>query len=964
MLAGHRSDRRQDETYGRYYVSCGCTKMVHDLDGFTFGVDLAKAAIKHLSFLRRVNKQPHLQSGNSLRRAIRRYEEQWLPLAAIHKDVILSAPLDIAWVWHCHLLAPAAYENDCLRLFGVVVQHSCDYIDDSQEKRERAEHLWNKFYPNDPFEIPLEHDAPVGNQSEFSSRLSYDIEAAAARQKLFYYQVSLPHFKDPNYLDLALGRYRKFLFLRQQNPGVFLVPCYGIDLMWHTHILNPLVYKEDTVRLTGSLFNHDDTTNDRSPESKLCQASAETRQIWHSTFGKKYAFRGAMYRGDPPFGKLQKMEDGYNFKLTTKVINIAVKNIEILGMKPSVKNFKIQFYQPLNRLGDSKIVFFKVTGPERVWNGDTKRLVQPFDIDTSTLRRMHVQVCEKQMFLCMVSASTEIAKGNYDIQKSQNNIKGLNCPVKDSRKINLTNGLTVKIEQTVTAVREGKCVLDMKPGQYESCIMPENIEQLWGPVPLPNLPPGTDNVCSVASHGLLDMYGNVTFTCRIIHSIPLMMSAIHVFHHDRMVVVGHLIGADQLPLPSMVKDNSKCPTLNPRSGERAMLLKNHDGDWGVVFGRWEGRKKGIPGTRTRKGTPGCPGFLHVRFHKIGEPCQDVSLESQYKYENFTFKVGACEVNLEDGNIKMPAGNAEVPEHVALAFAVSLLHVLCVPRPGDWEPGHSLTLTSKAKRGGLKVKTTPSESLAFVLAAGVLLATASNHFLGKRRREAKHRKRHSESSTDQTSSRNVFHADWLGGAGGITEDGGTLRTDNEEMGSDERGVDENLNEELGGDDESGVDENAGEEIEENDMDDVSGNNDFDVDDEDVFGDEDGPDFDDGESVGDFYEDLDEGGFDADGGEDGDGDCGGGCGGCGGGDGDGGGGIWRGVRLWRRRRVGMWGWQWRWRRRRVWWRRRWWRGEGAVVVAAMVEGEGAVVAAAMVAAVDVVAADVEAADVEAN
>ena len=29
-------------------------------------------------------------------------------------------------------------------------------------------------------------------------------------------------------------------------------------------------------------------------------------------------------------------------------------------------------------------------------------------------------------------------------------------------------------------------------------------------------------------------------------------------------------------------------TLNPRQGERAVLIKNNEGDWGIVIGHWEG----------------------------------------------------------------------------------------------------------------------------------------------------------------------------------------------------------------------------------------------------------------------------------------------------------------------------------------------------------------------------------------
>ena len=42
------------------------------------------------------------------------------------------------------------------------------------------------------------------------------------------------------------------------------------------------------------------------------------------------------------------------------------------------------------------------------------------------------------------------------------------------------------------------------------------------------------------------------FTCRTIHSVPLMMSVIQVYFKDKMTAIGHLVASDQLPLPTQV----------------------------------------------------------------------------------------------------------------------------------------------------------------------------------------------------------------------------------------------------------------------------------------------------------------------------------------------------------------------------------------------------------------------------
>ena len=48
--------------------------------------------------------------------AIRRYERLWLPLLAAHgagggDGADVAAPLDVAWVWWCHSLAPLPYRK-------------------------------------------------------------------------------------------------------------------------------------------------------------------------------------------------------------------------------------------------------------------------------------------------------------------------------------------------------------------------------------------------------------------------------------------------------------------------------------------------------------------------------------------------------------------------------------------------------------------------------------------------------------------------------------------------------------------------------------------------------------------------------------------------------------------------------------------------------------------------------------
>ena len=54
--------------------------------------------------------------------ALERYR-RFLLLAAKHPGVPLAPTRDIDEMWHLHMLAPRAYQRDCLRLLGHVLDH-------------------------------------------------------------------------------------------------------------------------------------------------------------------------------------------------------------------------------------------------------------------------------------------------------------------------------------------------------------------------------------------------------------------------------------------------------------------------------------------------------------------------------------------------------------------------------------------------------------------------------------------------------------------------------------------------------------------------------------------------------------------------------------------------------------------------------------------------------------------------
>jgi hypothetical protein len=185
----------------------------------------------------------------------------------------------------------------------VVVDHAVRSTGDLIEARQRAALIWKKKYAAEPFVLMLPSSQPE-QQPSYTRVSRYDLAAAVGRQAKFFYNVSLPHYKDDRFLSFAAERYKKFLYVKQRYRNAVLIPCYDIDLLWHTHQLHPAIYETDTVRTLGRMLNHDDSLDDRSSGSRQQVAYGQTKQLWKAVFNECYPMEGAMYRGISPVGRL------------------------------------------------------------------------------------------------------------------------------------------------------------------------------------------------------------------------------------------------------------------------------------------------------------------------------------------------------------------------------------------------------------------------------------------------------------------------------------------------------------------------------------------------------------------------------------------------------------------------------------------------------------------------------------
>jgi hypothetical protein len=309
---------------------------------------------KHLEFLRGLHALG-ITMIPVTNKMLDRYVNRWLPLladqrreiatdASTSSSLTMIPPPDVAWLWHCHRLAPKNYEAYSLLQFGFVVEPrpSFAYQLDGDAVNQGSDHeesimpkietdgemmsvemaeaaaftrkQWSRMFPSDPFFLSLEDDdegchflndpnvKKVLSNEEFilkwrKTLCGYDLIASAGCQASFLWQVSGPRFSDDAFLEAGIKEYCKFLLLKNDGKSLPLVPTYQIDLMWHTHILlNCGQYVEDCTRIRGGPFHHDDSL----PDAMLDRAFTATGNLWKKTYGTEYYSDGGMYRGEPP----------------------------------------------------------------------------------------------------------------------------------------------------------------------------------------------------------------------------------------------------------------------------------------------------------------------------------------------------------------------------------------------------------------------------------------------------------------------------------------------------------------------------------------------------------------------------------------------------------------------------------------------------------------------------------------
>ncbi|CAF3828918.1 unnamed protein product [Rotaria sp. Silwood1] len=78
------------------------------------------------------------------------------------------------------------------------------------------------------------------------------------------------------------GFYTWRLNIHQQTDMLFLHPTYAIDIMWHSHMQEPLKYASDCIPLVGYVIDH--APWPLVDENKMNSSCENTEEAWKKEF--------------------------------------------------------------------------------------------------------------------------------------------------------------------------------------------------------------------------------------------------------------------------------------------------------------------------------------------------------------------------------------------------------------------------------------------------------------------------------------------------------------------------------------------------------------------------------------------------------------------------------------------------------------------------------------------------------
>eukprot|EP01083_Nonionella_stella_P306564 1074128_1 len=186
----------------------------------------------------------------------------------------ITISLEMELVWRIHVLNPQCYVSDCIRKFGKIIGRT-------KQWQNHTRHNTTNFRRN-----VLKNQSPAN--TGFISPDLVMTDAIKRQCKFIRKMIKINMFYPITLADIkaAITRYDQFLqamWAPDKPQGLVMVPTLDLDLIWHSHQLNPIGYHSfcTTRSPHRRLVWHDDNLGD----DVLARNGLGTQQFWDSRYG-------------------------------------------------------------------------------------------------------------------------------------------------------------------------------------------------------------------------------------------------------------------------------------------------------------------------------------------------------------------------------------------------------------------------------------------------------------------------------------------------------------------------------------------------------------------------------------------------------------------------------------------------------------------------------------------------------
>ncbi|CAD5117163.1 DgyrCDS5966 [Dimorphilus gyrociliatus] len=634
-----------------------------------------------------------------LKNALKRYETQWLRLASRSDGLRILPPTDIYLVWIIHMLLPQTYEADCERLFGRNVEHILLSTNKRSKAIQTAENRWQDEF-NDVFTLNLSDVKTYDFARGYQQQTSFDIIEGAQNLRNLIYQLNQTHYHDSKFISTAIKRYKRIIYLQARHPDEKLIPLNDIIAVWCAHRLMPSSYRMSMRKIIGSLPKHDSYWPDEfKHDSEDVDTFQRTRQLWKSVYGnKKFTVPGAMFRGEIPTSMLYKMtfKDYREVGLTPEALKICDVRLDLEAVEKLVKIYENSIDAGISH---SRLSVEATYYDTDVYDSSYYILddgeVRKGEIEHQTPLSIRNLYEETGLYLSieyyMIEKSTgktyeeQLAKTKLPIARfftsessDENAILELSVPITFKSIIPHDMEIGALITATVSDWKATNISLRMtEEGAFEAVRSKKDWLDVWGPMALPTPVNDSDFSYSFATHRLFDTEEEIKFTAKVIHCLPLRMSAIHIGRDNRMMALVHSIGKEHLPHPKQLSKPSENVSLKQEEGERAVIVKTISGDEAIVKGIWKGHENGHDEMVVT---------IYSLKPKLVTKTHHIHLDENVNHIGniaFNFRKHVIEVGV-------PFKHSSFESHLGISWGCLLLLALCAPNPDRYSSEPLLT----------------------------------------------------------------------------------------------------------------------------------------------------------------------------------------------------------------------------------------------------------------------------------